>query len=32
MVLAWIETNCDALMADWEIARNGQLPFKIDPL
>jgi hypothetical protein len=22
----------DALMADWELARSGQLPYKIDPL
>lgn len=29
---AWIELNRDALMADWELARSGQLPYKIDPL
>ncbi len=32
LVQAWVELNRDALMADWELARSGQLPFKIDPL
>ena len=32
LVQAWVELNRDALMADWELARSGQLPYKIDPL
>jgi len=32
LVQAWIELNREALMADWEIALNGETPFKINPL
>ena len=32
LVLAWIEIHRDELMADWELAVNGQQPYKIDPL
>lgn len=32
LVLAWIEIHKDELMADWDLAVNGQQPFKIDPL
>jgi Domain of unknown function (DUF4160) len=32
LVQAWIEIHRDELMADWELAVNGQPPFKIDPL
>jgi hypothetical protein len=32
MVLAWIEIHRDDLLADWELAVNGQQPFKIEPL
>jgi len=32
MVVAWVEIHKDEIMADWEIAVNGQQPFKIDPL
>ncbi len=32
LVQAWVELHRDALMADWELARSGQLPYKIDPL
>ncbi len=32
LVLAWIELHKDELMADWELAVSGQLPFKIEPL
>ncbi len=32
MVQAWIEIQRDSLMADWELAVNGQQPFPIDPL
>lgn len=32
LVQAWIELHRDELMADWEIALSGELPYKIDPL
>ena len=32
MVLAWVEIHGDELMADWQLAVNGQQPFKIEPL
>lgn len=32
MALAWVEMHQDELMADWELAVNGQQPFKIEPL
>jgi hypothetical protein len=32
LVQAWIEIHRDALMADWELAVNGEPPFPIDPL
>ncbi len=32
LVLAWIEIHRDELIADWDLAVSGQLPFKIDPL
>ena len=32
LVQAWIEIHRDALLADWELARNGEPPFPIDPL
>lgn len=32
LVQAWIEIHQDELMADWELASNGQTIFKIDPL
>jgi len=32
MVVAWIEIHKDELVANWELAVNGQHPFKIDPL
>lgn len=32
LVQAWIELRRDELMADWELAANGELPYKIDPL
>ena len=32
LVQAWIEIHRDELMADWELAINGQEIFKIDPL
>ncbi|MDT8390327.1 MAG: DUF4160 domain-containing protein [Lentisphaeria bacterium] len=32
LVSAWIEIHRDDLMADWELAVNGEQPYKIDPL
>jgi len=32
LVQAWIELYRDELMADWEIAISGELPYKITPL
>jgi len=32
LVQAWIEIHREALMADWDLAVNGQTPFTIDPL
>ncbi|MBI4356752.1 MAG: DUF4160 domain-containing protein [Gammaproteobacteria bacterium] len=32
LVQAWIELHQDELMADWELAKNGEEVFKIKPL
>jgi hypothetical protein len=32
LVQAWIEIHRDELIADWELASQGQEVFKIDPL
>ena len=32
LVMAWMEIHQDELMADWELAAQGQQPYKIDPL
>ena len=32
LVQAWLEIHCDELMADWELAINGEKPYKIEPL
>ena len=32
LVQAWMEIHQDELMADWELASQGQSIFKIDPL
>jgi len=32
LVQAWIEIHQDELMADWQLAMNGQSVFKIEPL
>ena len=32
LVQAWIELHRDELQADWELARSGEQPYKIDPL
>ena len=32
MLLAWTEIHHEELMADWNLASKGELPFKIEPL
>jgi hypothetical protein len=32
LVQAWAEIHKEELKADWQLASNGELPFKIDPL
>jgi hypothetical protein len=32
LLQAWLEIHSDEVMADWELAANGQQPYKIDPL
>ncbi len=32
LVTAWAELHKDELLADWELASNGEPPFQIDPL
>ena len=32
LVLAWAEIHKEDLLADWELASKGELPFKIEPL
>ena len=32
LVQAWIEIHRESLLADWDLAVNGQTPFAIDPL
>lgn len=32
LVQAWIVIQHEDLMADWQLASEGQTPFKIDPL
>lgn len=32
LVLAWVEVHQDELLADWTLAAQGELPFKIEPL
>jgi len=32
LVLAWVEIHKEELMADWELATEGQTIFKIEPL
>ncbi|MBF0378640.1 MAG: DUF4160 domain-containing protein [Desulfamplus sp.] len=32
MVQAWIEIHKEALLIDWELAVNGEEPFRIPPL
>ena len=32
LVLAWAELHKDELLADWDVASQGELPFRIEPL
>lgn len=32
LVLAWAEIHREELLADWTLAMNNELPFKIEPL
>ncbi|MCX7111591.1 MAG: DUF4160 domain-containing protein [Proteobacteria bacterium] len=32
LLQAWIELHKDELMADWNLAVDGQQPYKIEPL
>ncbi|MBI4686216.1 MAG: DUF4160 domain-containing protein [Nitrospirae bacterium] len=32
LVLAWVEIHKEELLADWELASKGELPFPIEPL
>ena len=32
MLLAWTEIHHEELIADWNLASKGELPFKIEPL
>lgn len=32
LLLAWMEIHKDELIADWELAVSGELPYKIEPL
>jgi hypothetical protein len=32
MLLAWVEIHQDELLANWSLASQGELPFKINPL
>ena len=32
LVQAWIEIHKEDLMADWELAVNGEHPFPVEPL
>lgn len=32
LVQAWIEIHQDELIADWELASQGEAVFRIDPL
>jgi len=32
LVSAWIVMRRDELLANWDLAQNGELPFSIDPL
>ena len=32
MVQVWVDLHKEELLANWELAKNGQHPFRIEPL
>lgn len=32
MVQVWVDLHKDELLANWELASTGEIPFRIDPL
>jgi len=32
LVLAWTEIHKEELIANWQLASNGELPFSVEPL
>ena len=32
LIIAWAELHKDELLADWELANNGEKPYSIEPL
>ncbi len=32
MVQVWMDLHQEELLADWELAKGGELPFRIEPL
>ena len=32
LIEAWAELHKDELLADWQLAQNGESPYKINPL
>jgi len=32
MVQVWVDLHKEELLANWELAKNGQQPFRIEPL
>lgn len=32
LIEAWAELHQDELLADWDLAQNGETPYSIEPL
>ncbi len=32
LVMAWVEIHKDELLANWQLAQKGEIPFRIEPL
>jgi hypothetical protein len=32
LITAWAELHKEELSANWELAKNGELPYRIEPL
>ncbi len=32
LIEAWAELHQEELLANWELAQNGEIPYKIEPL